>query len=74
MLPQAYPVGQHPPPLLAAQLDQPVAHGPVKFGLAVSPLDVVAMTVTLLLSIKVVVALVGHEVGAQSLPCRQHPP
>jgi hypothetical protein len=74
LLPHIYPVGQQPPPLLAAQVDHPVAHAPVKIGFAVRPLEVVAITVTLFLSIKVVVALVGHEVGAQSRPNLQQPP
>ena len=74
LLPHAYPVGQHPPPSLAAQLDHPVAHAPVKIAFAVRPLDAVAMMVTLFASIRVVISLVGHEVGAQSLPKRQQPP
>lgn len=74
LLPHAYPVGQQPPPSSAAQLDQPVAHAPVKIEFAERPSDVVATIVTLLLSIRVVVSLVGQEVGAQSLPNRQQPP
>jgi hypothetical protein len=74
LLPHTKPVGQHPPPSLAAQLDHPVAHTPVKMELAVRPLDAVTMMVTPLLSISVARALVGHEVGAQSLPRRQQPP
>jgi hypothetical protein len=74
LVPQSYPDGQHPPPSDAPQVDQPVAHAPLNMEFADRPSEVVATMVMPLSSIKVVVALVGHDVGAQSLPNRQQPP
>lgn len=69
-LPHANPLGQHPPPSDAAQLNQPVAQG--LLVVAASPVG--TATVTPLLSTTVTDEVGGQEVVSQSLPVRQQPP
>ena len=66
--PQAYPLGQQPPPSVPGQLNHPLAQPPVVMGPAVIPLPVGATTVTPSVLTRAVEALVGHEVLAQSRP------
>jgi hypothetical protein len=73
LCPQAYPLGQQPPPLPSAQLYQPCAQLPVPKAEPVSELTTPKMTTPFELA-TVVKAEVGQEVKAQSRPTRQHPP
>ena len=68
--PHAYPIGQHPPPAVSAQANQPLAHFPVLLELPV----VTGSTTVTPSDVKVVEDVVGHEVVSQSRPVWQHPP
>lgn len=70
LLPQPYPLGQHPPPKLAAQLDQPAAQEP----LSVANEAPVCATIVMPLLTKPVVETAGQDVFWQSRPTRQQPP
>jgi hypothetical protein len=69
--PHAYPVGQHPPPTVSAQLNQPLAHRPVPLAAVV-----VWAGTTMVRPSDVMVddALTGQDVVSQSRPVRQQPP
>lgn len=70
--PQANPLGQHPPPSDAAQLNQPVAHEPSNATDAAFP---VGTTIVMPSDVTIVVeAVVGQEVVSQFRPTRQQPP
>lgn len=73
--PHAYPVGQHPPPTVSAQLNQPLAHpfGPLSSLPSAVVVGSAATMVWPLLTI-VVDGRAGHEVVSQSRPVWQHPP
>lgn len=73
LLPHAYPLGQHPPPAEAAQLNQPVAQEPLSEA-AVAALPVGTAIVMLSLVIIAVDAVAGQDVVSQFRPTRQHPP
>lgn len=89
IVPHAYPLGQHPPPSLTAQLNHPFAQFPpgkivvVPVTVAVAVVSVLgvagvlpepATMVTPLLTTTVCVAGMGQDVLWQSRPTRQHPP
>ena len=68
-VPQAYPLGQHPPPMLAAHVVHPLAHAPVsRVFTVVMPLPLGAITDSVLSPTTVILAVVGHDVTAQSRP------
>lgn len=71
LCPHAYPEGQHPPPTVSAQLNQPLAHLPV-----LPELDPVVMGITIVSpsEVNVVDEVVGHDVVSQSRPVWQQPP
>ncbi len=71
--PQAYPLGQHPPPSLAAHELQPCAQLPV-WPEDPTPGPVGATIVTPFEFKTVVEVVGGHDVRLQSRPTRQHPP
>lgn len=69
--PHAYPLGQHPPPALAAHEDQPCAQLPEE--------DFASVPVGAIITIPFVFTRVmeadgGQDVRLQSRPTRQHPP
>lgn len=67
-VPQAYPLGQQPPPTSGGQVDQPVAQGPVRNDGTVSiPLPVGAIAV-IVPSTTVMLPVTGHDVVSQFLP------
>ncbi|CRG85188.1 hypothetical protein PISL3812_02306 [Talaromyces islandicus] len=72
LAPQANPLGQHPPPAEAAQLNHPVAQEPPEAVVAALPVG--TATVTPSEAIIVVEDVVGQDVVSQSRPVRQHPP
>ncbi|QKX56110.1 uncharacterized protein TRUGW13939_03210 [Talaromyces rugulosus] len=72
LAPQANPLGQHPPPAEAAQLNHPVAQEPAEAVVAALPVG--TATVTPPESMTVVEDVVGQDVVSQSRPVRQHPP
>ena len=67
--PQANPVGQHPPPTVSAQLNQPCAH-------RAAPAVMVAAGMTMVSPFVIieVEGITGHDVVSQLRPVRQHPP
>ncbi|TQB70316.1 hypothetical protein MPDQ_000674 [Monascus purpureus] len=67
--PHANPDGQHPPPAVSAQLNQPFAH-------LTGPVAVVgsATTIVRLFDVKVDEESAGHDVVSQLRPVRQQPP
>ncbi|MCJ1349852.1 hypothetical protein MMC31_008095 [Peltigera leucophlebia] len=69
--PHAYPLGQHPPPALAAHEVQPWAQLPEEDFASV---PVWATITTPFVFTKVVEADGGQDVTLQSRPTRQHPP
>ena len=69
--PQAYPLGQQPPPAVSAHWNQPFAH----FSVGPELVLVVAGTTRVTPSdVKVVEEIVGHDVVSQSRPVWQQPP
>jgi hypothetical protein len=76
LCPQAYPLGQHPPPSSSAQLYQPCAQLPLPNADLTEPVSEPAgpkMTTPFALA-TVFESGVGQEVRAQSRPTRQQPP
>lgn len=63
--PQAYPVGQQPPPAVSAQENQPLAHLP---GLREPPPVLTGTTTVTPSDINIVEDVVGHDVVSQSRP------
>lgn len=74
LLPQIYPLGQHPPPAEAAQLNHPVAHEPLLSWAVVAALPVGRAIVTPSVLMIVVDEVAGQDVVSQLRPVRQHPP
>lgn len=77
LVPQAKPVGQHPPPAVSAQLNQPLAQRatPVPPLDAAVPVVLPAGTTMVRPSdVKVELDVIGQEVVSQFRPVRQHPP
>jgi hypothetical protein len=74
LLPQTYPLGQHPPPAEAAQLNHPVAQEPLLSVAVVAALPVGTAIVTPSVLMSVVEDVAGQEVVSQLRPVRQHPP
>lgn len=72
LAPQANPLGQHPPPAEAAQLNHPVAQEPAEAVVAALPVGTATVTPSVFMI--VVEDVVGHDVVSQSRPVRQHPP
>lgn len=75
LAPQAKPVGQHPPPTVSAQLNQPLAQRiplplPPEFSVAV----VTGTTIVTPFDVIVVEDVVGQDVVSQLRPVRQQPP
>jgi hypothetical protein len=73
LLPQTYPLGQHPPPADAAQLNQPVAQEPLSEAV-VAAVPVGTTIVTPSVVMIVVDDVAGQDVESQFRPTRQHPP
>jgi hypothetical protein len=65
LAPQAYPLGQQPPPAVSAQPNQPPGHFPVRLEDPDDPV-VTGIAIVLPSDVNVVEDVVGHEVVSQS--------
>jgi hypothetical protein len=74
LAPQAKPVGQHPPPAVSAQLNQPLAHRAAPVAVEVLVVLPTGNTIVRPSEVKVELDVMGQEVVSQFRPVRQQPP
>lgn len=74
LVPQAKPVGQHPPPAVSAQLNQPLAHRAAPVAVEAPVVLGTGITIVRPSEMKVELDVIGQEVVSQFRPVRQQPP